>query len=226
MLVTIGVIGILAALLMPALSGAKSRANSIGCLNNIRQVGLALTMYAGDHDGYYPARRKLTNAWPTLLLSYYKDPKILKCPSDSFASLPVGTPVEFKVTSQRSYVINGFNDWFRSELPDADYQKFLAWKWPTGMRESAIPNPSETIVFGEKKKGSGHMHMDFSQGKLGNDVEQIDQGRHGSSNSRQGGANFAFADGSARYLKFGQSTAPQNLWAVKDEWRNVAVKQQ
>ena len=39
---------------MPALANAKARANSIKCLNNLRQVELALVMYAGDHDSYYP----------------------------------------------------------------------------------------------------------------------------------------------------------------------------
>jgi len=225
LLVVIAIIGILASLLMPALSGAKSKASSISCLNNTRQLGLALNMYASDHDGYYPPRRQPTNAWPSPLFAYYRSPKILKCPTDNVPWLLPGTPVEFRLVVQRSYVINGFNDWFESELPKSNYQTFLAWQWPVGMRESAIPNPTETIVFGEKRKGSFHVHMDFSQGEAGNDVEEIDQGRHATGGGRLGGANFAFADGSSRYLKFGQSTSPVNLWAVRDEWRNAPVKQ-
>lgn len=225
LLVVIAIISILAALLMPALSGAKSKANSISCLNNIRQLGLSLTMYASDHDGYYPPRREPTNAWPTPLFTYYKDPKILKCPSDSLPWLLPGTPMELRISWQRSYVINGFNDWFETQLTESNYQTFLKWQWPVGMKEASIPNPSETIVFGEKRKGSYHVHMDFSQGQAGNDVEEIDQGRHSTGGGKLGGANFAFADGSARFLKFGQSTSPVNLWAVRDEWRNAPVKQ-
>jgi prepilin-type N-terminal cleavage/methylation domain-containing protein/prepilin-type processing-associated H-X9-DG protein len=54
LLVVITVIGILVALLVPALSNAKMRAHSIGCKNNLRQVGLALTAYASDSRRYPP----------------------------------------------------------------------------------------------------------------------------------------------------------------------------
>jgi prepilin-type N-terminal cleavage/methylation domain-containing protein/prepilin-type processing-associated H-X9-DG protein len=225
LLVVIAVIGILAGLLLPALANAKSKANSIKCLNNERQLGLALLMYAGDHDGYFPPRRRHPNAWPTRLLPYFKDPAVMKCPSDSFKSLTNGTTIEDRVMYQRSYLINGFNDWFEGDLSAANYQVFMKWKWPQGMRDSAIPLPSETIAFGEKRTGSLHVHMDFSQGKLGNDVEQIDQNRHKyGGGGRSGGSNFVFTDGSVRFLKYGQSASPANLWAVRDEWRNAPAK--
>jgi prepilin-type processing-associated H-X9-DG protein len=67
--------------------------------------------------------------------------------------------------------------------------------------------------------------MDFDQGNKGNDIEEVAQNRHtGNEGARSGGSNFAFADGSVRFLKFGASVNPLNLWAVSDEWRNAAVK--
>src|SRR5438045_8033932 len=63
LLVVIGIIGILAGMLMPAMSRAKQKANRITCLNNIRQLGLAATLYAGDYEGEYPRRAQITNAW-------------------------------------------------------------------------------------------------------------------------------------------------------------------
>ena len=65
-------------------------------------------------------------------------------------------------------------------------------------------------------------HMDFYQGE-GNDVEAIDQNKHNSSGgrSKDGGSNFAFADGSVRLLKYGASLSPENLWAVTDQWRDA-----
>src|SRR5438045_1114240 len=107
LLVTIGIITILASLLMPAIARAKGKANRITCVNNIRQVDLAATMYLGDHDGEYPARRRLTNSWIVKLQPYYSNQKILKCPSDSF-------------TEWRSYLMNGFNDYWESTLPKTD----------------------------------------------------------------------------------------------------------
>src|SRR5262245_34083951 len=84
LLVVIGIIGILAAMLMPAISRAKQKANRTKCLSNMRQLNLGLAMYADDNDGHYPARRKPTNTWVTVLRPYYKDPGVLRCPADGF----------------------------------------------------------------------------------------------------------------------------------------------
>ena len=213
LLVVIGIIGLLAGLLMPALNGAKQKARQTKCLNHERQLILALTMYADDFDGQFPPRRRVPTNWVTQLQSYYRDKQILKCPNDSWHE-------------DRSYIINGWDDFFEKTLSRSDFERFQQWRWPRGMKPSAVPNPSETIAFGEKRTGSRHYHVDLAQGR-GNDVTEVAQDRHKSSGGTgkgSGGSNYAFVDGSVRFLKYGQALQPVNLWAVTDEWRNAPVK--
>jgi prepilin-type N-terminal cleavage/methylation domain-containing protein/prepilin-type processing-associated H-X9-DG protein len=223
LLVVIGIIAILAGMLMPAMSRAKQKANRISCLNNIRQIGLSATLYAGDYDGEYPRRLQLNNAWMFALKSYYGNnsptnnttskewnSRILRCPSDRWLEW-------------RSYLINGWNDYWAATLTPADYQDVMAYKYKHGMKESNVKLPSDTIIFGEKRIGSYHVHMDFGQGK-GNDKEEVAQNMHKSGNGKtSGGSNFAFVDGSTRMLAYGASVRPVNLWAVTDIWRNAPV---
>src|SRR5213592_610131 len=84
LLVVIGIIAILTSMLLPALGRAKGSAQRIACVSQEKQFALALHMYAGDYNGYFPPRIQ-TNRWCTTLLPYYQELKILKCPSDIWA---------------------------------------------------------------------------------------------------------------------------------------------
>ena len=62
LLVVIGIIGILAALLMPAFSRAKGKAYDAKCISNLRQIGIALSIYADEYQGRLPyAEREPTS---------------------------------------------------------------------------------------------------------------------------------------------------------------------
>ncbi len=71
LLMVVAVIAILAALLLPSLAGAKAQARSTYCLNNLRQLGVALHAYAGDHDDAFPANMGADGTHATVASGQY-----------------------------------------------------------------------------------------------------------------------------------------------------------
>ena len=119
LLVVIAIIAILAAMLMPVLSRAKQRAQGTSCLNNGKQLMLALQLYAGEYSDSYPPNPDDGNTVPghnwcsgqagiggpqefdpdvlldptrSLLIKYLgKDAKLFKCPADKREGIYQGT---------------------------------------------------------------------------------------------------------------------------------------
>src|SRR4051812_10545532 len=149
LLVVIAIIAILAAMLLPALSKGKEAAKRISCINNMRQLTQAMSMYADEQEGEYPPR--MAPFWPVRLKPYYEVDSLLKCPSDIGAEL------------ERTYLINGFDDFFATTLDANTYKNvFLVHEWSAGMRETFIRDSSETITFGEKITTSHNYHCDIA----------------------------------------------------------------
>ena len=92
LLVVIAIIALLMAILMPALQRARKQAKGINCKSNMRQIGLAANLYAGDYDLRIPrgAASSTDRAWYQLFMPFlaqrpigndYRTVKIYRCPS-------------------------------------------------------------------------------------------------------------------------------------------------
>jgi type II secretory pathway pseudopilin PulG len=173
----IAIIAILAALLLPVISKAKSRARRIECMSNERQLSLTWQLYASDHNdllppnGYgLPETLGSNRLWvvgdehihPEFFtnLDYLLDPKyaafaeylksaaIYKCPEDH-STVDLGGQAYPKV---RSYSLNGFFHW-ESPQPDALRTNPRYWNFAK-MSDLAHGRPSEIFSFLDVSPGN------------------------------------------------------------------------
>lgn len=118
LLVTISIVLILAALAIPAYAAISARGHSTKCLSNLRQLGVALTSYLGDHDQQMPTllagRRSTDDEGPVLdemLSPYTNNPSVFHCPADASLWKSSGTSYYWNVAlnGQRATSLNFLN---------------------------------------------------------------------------------------------------------------------
>ena len=194
LLVVIAIIAILASMLLPALGKAREKAHTISCAGNLKQFGLAWTMYASDHDENivtrclqgvptsYAASGNLcwdrsdrryfegVHATCQSIMPYINTWEPFICPS-------LGGSPPWADTSSSSY---GINEWFRynTNLRISNLREFTA--------------PVKTVIFGESGAHRGVMQGIADYPRANTRVW------HGS------GANFAFADAHVRFMTMGE----------------------
>ena len=120
-LVVIAVLAVLAALLLPAIGTHNHRSPRISCVNNLKQVGLAYRIWAGDNNDKYPMQISITdtngggtmelvadgeNAWLNYLVmsNELSTPKILICPADT-KRFPPATSFSAELVGKTSYFV-------------------------------------------------------------------------------------------------------------------------
>ena len=121
LLVVLGIIGLLASLLLPALAGAREAARRIHCVSNLRQIVIALKTYALDHDNKYPWHTlpaeggtygsAAGSAWRNYRAASneLETPKILACPSDGATKKQMAFSwTEFTQAAYRSNSVSYF----------------------------------------------------------------------------------------------------------------------
>lgn len=200
LLVVIALIALLAAMLLPALSRAKASARSAQCLNHMRQLGLAVQLYADENEEALP--RSQHSAFAHGLLPWERSlaPKLGSTPS-AWTNLLTG--VYHCAADPRpgslSYALNVY-----FELgPEDDYVgKPMTWR-----RATAIPHPAVTILFAENAGNTDHIMPNFWVTPA--DAAEVDAKRH------RDKANYTFADGHGEARKFETTFQPAR---PLDQW--------
>jgi prepilin-type N-terminal cleavage/methylation domain-containing protein/prepilin-type processing-associated H-X9-DG protein len=199
LLVVIAVIGILASLLLPALSRAKARALSIKCLSQFKQIGVATEMFANENEDELPGNQHSLPqrpSWVAQLTNYLSysmtDPTgggVYQCPSEA----------------KRAAYTCAVNDFLTHRPPNGSSS------WP-GMsdfsRKGAVPSPTETVWMAELAQDieyQDHFHfVDRSRAIPGDGtayspnsfLSQVYVKRH------MEGANYLFLDGHVESLSW------------------------
>jgi prepilin-type N-terminal cleavage/methylation domain-containing protein len=224
LLVVMTVIGLLAALLFPALSAARENSRRIRCGQNLRQINLALALYALDNHDVLPPPQEPVGYWPSMLWPQYVNLGLLLCPTDQAAILSnSNAPCTNADGAPRCYLINDFVDYYATQ-----YGVAPGWNsniWSLHMRQSCIAHPSATIAFAEKADSSSAYGVNIFQSPTGSYLTNVAENRHGNlfGARTKGASNFAMTDGSVQLVPYGEATCPLNLWAVLDQWRIAAA---
>lgn len=218
LLVVIAIICILMALLFPALKAVNAARDESVALNNMRQIGAAFMLYANDNSYMLPGRAVSTDGgpvdkWPSLLARYLSDLRVYASSFDKnnwiIRGLPV-TSATSSVANNTSYIMNGYNDLGTMDSP------------ATQVRLNNFPSTSTIILLGTPKTPNSQFYMDFEEPPNGNQNDVLDLAAF------NGGSNYLFADGSARFITEKAYVAPDpgnpsqrygdDLWCVNKSY--------
>lgn len=182
LLVVVGIIGVMAAIIVPVGKGMITRSRAINCSQNLRQIGMATMMYAGDNNMTLPQsmhqRAAGGNSWRVTLQPYASGSITFKCAEDPDSK------------RGNTYVLN---DYLTKEPsgapPDLNYSIY-----------GKIDRPEETLMFAEASTSylnTDHFHFAAYYGqKVPASIfeGQVGVKFHGQS------SNYLFADGHVETL--------------------------
>jgi len=242
LLVVIAIIAILAAMLLPALSKAKAKGQMAGCLNNLRQIGIAVVMYANDYRSYpgaYSVSPEVYAVWPTRLLALMGNQRAaFWCPAsradaawDTNSNHTLGARDPFGVKDPYGITVNSrfslaYNDWGLGQSKIGDSK--TCWGlggdvnggvtvWPRyGGRfpDSIVVRPTEMIMLCDARAFPDPKKYNTWPANV--DPTQYDQWPSNRHNRR---SDLLFCDGHASSAPRKDLVDPKNLvWRAR--WNN------
>jgi prepilin-type processing-associated H-X9-DG protein/prepilin-type N-terminal cleavage/methylation domain-containing protein len=222
LLVVIAIIAILAALLLPVLSRAKVTAQSVACLNNLKQLQICCHLYSVDFNDYLPPNDSVavadsdtpiakgtswlpdldadaeinpSNIINGLLFQYNTSLPIYHCPADkSTLETPTGQPLpQLRWRSYNmSQSVNGYQDY------NAELELLPSWKKFTQIR---LPTPSNLFVFIDENEDTIE-DAEFGNPPVGSPYYVQNIWWDMPANRHNQGANLSFADGHVEHWKW------------------------
>ena len=208
LLVVIAIIGILASLLLPALSRAKEMAQRAKCGSNLKQLLLGVSIYASDYDDRFPGvydsgvgagQDSGTNGW-TFFAQFGKPAKFDPARGTLFPYVPAKGSFECPTDQARSggsYAINA------KLSQQTETKGFYA-----GLSSGAVRSSSATLLFLEESAPDA---LDSTNDSYFDPRNDRTSGRH------KGGANFGFCDGHVQWLKTNAVRFPEPEGNVRYE---------
>ncbi len=203
-LVVAAIIALLISILLPALSRARQQSRATVCLSNLRQLGMAVNMYAQSNKGIlvdygmsHGGSEDIRRAWYTTLKKDYGNRLILRCPADESPYWDDPYPGT-EIKRRTGY---GVNEYLTGR--EEEYKDYRCL--------GQIKRPTTTIIFVELNQRSEYAVSDHVHpGSWA--MEPEEPGKQMEPRLHAGRANYVFVDSHAQPYRFEQTFEVRNMW--------------